>query len=92
MQINKQKLWLSTRDYIFITLGICLYSFGFSAFILPEKVVIGGVAGLSTIVLFLSQRFLGFEIPIPVTQYAINIILLAFAYRIVGRQFVLRTL
>ena len=92
MQINKQKLWLSTRDYIFITLGSCLYSFGVSAFILPEKVVIGGVAGLSTIVLFLSQRFLGFEIPIPVTQYAINIILLAFAYRIVGRQFVLRTL
>ncbi len=92
LQLNKQKLWLSTRDYIFITLGICIYSFGFSAFILPEKVVIGGVAGLSTIVLFLSEKYLGFGIPIPVTQYVINIILLAFAYRIVGRQFVLRTL
>lgn len=62
------------------------YSFGFSAFILPEKIVIGGVTGIGTIIYFISG------IPVAVSQYALNLILLAFAYKVVGRQFVLRTL
>lgn len=92
MEFNRKNLWLSTRDYIFITLGICLYAFGFSAFIFQEKVVIGGVAGLGTMIYFLSERWLGYGIPVAVSQYVLNLILLAFAYRIVGKQFVLRTI
>lgn len=92
MELNRQKLWVSTRDYIFITIGIFVYAFGFSAFILPEKVVIGGVAGISTIVYFVSEKYLGFGFPVAATQFIINVALLSFAYRIVGRQFVLRTL
>ncbi|MBD5234010.1 MAG: YitT family protein [Bacteroidales bacterium] len=82
----KIKNWRTTRDYIFITIGMALYALGFCGFILPEKVVIGGATGLSTIVYFLTG------IPVAVTQYAINITLLAFAYRIVGRQFVVGTI
>lgn len=92
MQFNRKNLWLSTRDYIFITLGILIYSFGFSAFIFQEKVVIGGVAGLGTIVYFISERWLGFGIPVAISQYVLNLILLAFAFRVVGKQFVLRTI
>lgn len=85
-------LWLSARDYVMIVLGIAIYSFGFCAFILPEEVVIGGVSGLGSLVFFASQKYLPFEIPVAVTQYALNLILLAFAFRIVGRQFVIRTI
>ena len=35
---------------------MAIYAFGFCGFILPERVVIGGAAGLSTIVYFLEQR------------------------------------
>lgn len=86
MSINSTKLWVTAKDYVFITLGIALYAFGFSAFIFPEKVVIGGLAGIGTIVYFLTG------IPVAVTQYAINLILLAFAYKVVGKQFVLGTI
>ncbi len=86
MSFSPNKIWITAKDYVFITLGIALYAFGFSAFIFPEKVVIGGLAGLGTIVYFLTG------IPVAVTQYAMNLILLAFAYRIVGKQFVLGTL
>ena len=69
-----------------IILGIAIYSFGFTAFILPEKVVMGGVSGIGSLIYF------AFDIPVAITQYSINLLLLAFAYRIVGKQFVLRTI
>lgn len=79
-------LWRTTRDYFFITFGMALYAFGFCAFILPEKVVIGGLAGIGTIV------YLTTGIPVAITQYACNLFLLALAYRMVGKKFVLGTI
>ena len=78
MALSKAKLWVTAKDYIFITLGIALYAFGFSAFIFPEKVVIGGLAGVGTIIYFLT------DIPVAVSQFGINMALLMMAYRIVG--------
>lgn len=88
LHIDGKKLWLSTKDYIIITLAISLYGLGFSAFILPEKVVIGGVTGLGTIVYFLTGK----SWAIGATQYAINLALLAVAWHIVGKQFVMKTI
>lgn len=88
MTFSRKKLWMSSRDYLMITLATLIYGFGFSAFILPEKVVIGGVTGLSTIVYFLT----GNPYSIGITQYAINLALLAVAWKIVGRTFVYKTL
>ncbi len=79
-------LWRSARDYIFITLAMAIYAFGFCAFILPEKVVIGGLAGIGTIV------YLTLGIPVAITQYACNLALLAIAYKVVGKKFVLGTI
>ena len=86
MSLDKINLWRPTRDYIFITLGMAIYALGFCAFILPQKVVIGGVAGLGTIAYFT----LG--VPVAVAQYALNLMLLAIAYRVVGKKFVLGTI
>ena len=78
MAPNAVNFWRTSRDYFFITLGMALYAFGFCAFILPQKVVIGGVAGLGTIIYFLTG------IPVAIAQYALNLILLAIAYKVVG--------
>lgn len=82
----KPNLWRTARDYFFITLAMAIYAFGFCAFILPEKVVIGGLAGIGTIV------YLTLGIPVAVTQYACNLALLAIAYKVVGKKFVLGTI
>lgn len=76
------------KDYIMIIFGLFLYSFGFTAFILPHHIVIGGLAGVGTLVYFAT----GGAISVAVTSYVCNLGLLALAYRIVGRQFVLRTI
>ena len=35
--IQKRQLNQMAKDYIFIFIGICLYSIGYCAFLLPEK-------------------------------------------------------
>lgn len=86
MKVSKETFWRTSRDYFFITLGMAIYAFGFTAFILPEKVVIGGLAGLGTIIYFKTG------IPVAISQYAINLFLLACAYRVVGKRFVIGTI
>lgn len=81
-----KNLWLSSRDYVMILLGLLCYAFGFTAFVLPEKVVIGGLAGIGSLVYFITG------IPVAITSYVLNLVLLAIAYRIVGRTFVIRTI
>lgn len=86
MALDKKKLLRTVKDDLFITFGMALYAFGFCGFILPEKVVIGGLAGIGSIIYFT----LG--VPVAITNYALNLILLAFAYRIVGKNFVIGTI
>lgn len=78
----------NAKDYVIIILGLIIYAIGFTAFILPHKIVIGGVSGVGTLVYFATDGL----IPVAVTQYACNLILLAMAYRVVGRTFVMRTI
>ena len=74
------------KDYVMITIGLFCYAFGFTAFILPEKIVIGSVTGLSSLL----HYWLNWNVA--ATYYVINIILLCIAFRSVGKQFVLRTI
>lgn len=89
MTANKiNGLMTNAKDYVIIVLGLCLYAVGFTAFILPHGIVIGGLSGVGTLVYFAT----GGSIPVAVTQYACNLILLTMAYRLVGKTFVMRTI
>ena len=89
MAVNKiNGLMTNAKDYVIIVLGLCLYAVGFTAFILPHGIVIGGLSGVGTLVYFAT----GGSIPVAVTQYACNLILLTMAYRLVGKTFVMRTI
>ncbi len=94
MTLQHPKLWLQAKDYLIIIFGIALYGIGFCAFIAtaPDKVVIGGMAGLSQVVDMLSFGLFGFHIPYSVTIFTVNILMLIMAWKIVGRTFVIRTL
>lgn len=81
-------LMTNAKDYVIIILGLIIYAIGFTAFILPHKIVIGGVSGVGTLVYFATDGL----IPVAVTQYVCNLILLAMAYKVVGKTFVLRTI
>lgn len=76
------------KDYLMIIVGLMIYSVGFTSCILPHKIVIGGLSGVGTLVYFATDGM----IPVAVTSYACNLMLLACAYKLVGRTFVLRTI
>ncbi|MBQ7942015.1 MAG: YitT family protein [Muribaculaceae bacterium] len=83
---KKAHILNTVQDYIFIVLGLACYAFGFTAFILPEKIVIGGVAGMASLLYF------KWGINVALSNYAINIFLLLLAAKVVGWTFVKRTI
>lgn len=84
----KSTLIRNLKDYSAIIFGLLLYSIGFTAFILPHQIVIGGLSGVGTLVYFATHG----AVSVAVTQYACNLMLLGFAYKIVGKTFVARTI
>ena len=74
------------RDYAFITLGLLLYSFGFTVFLLPYEIVTGGVTGISAIIFYAT----GFNIEY--TYLLINVVLLVVALRVLGWRFLSKTI
>ena len=83
-----KNLLVNTKDYVMIVVGLMIYAIGFTACILPHKVVMGGLTGVGTLVYFATDG----AVSVAVTSYACNLLLLAMAYKIVGRTFVLRTI
>ncbi|MDE7387871.1 MAG: YitT family protein [Muribaculaceae bacterium] len=88
--------WLYTKDYLFIIFGIALYAVGFNAFVLPHNVVMGGMAGIGSIVYYATSAMKAagtfpFAIPVGYTVFAVNIILLIIAWKALTKTFVIRT-
>ena len=74
------------KDFMFIVFGILLYAIGYTAFILPERVVMGGVAGLSASIYYATN------IPAGISIFVLNITLLVIAFSALTKQFVVRTI
>lgn len=74
------------RDYIVLTIAMLIGSIGWTVFLLPNHIGIGGIAGVSSILLW------GFKIPVELSYLAINAILLSVALKILGWRFCLKTI
>lgn len=84
--VKKRAFMIMLKDYVFIFLGIMLYSIGYNAFILPEKFVMGGVSGMASIL------FYAFEWTPGITIWLINAVLLVIAFSALTKQFTIRTI
>ena len=45
-------IWSETKDYMFIALGLAIYTVAFTVFLMPYQIVAGGVTGLSAIIYY----------------------------------------
>jgi uncharacterized membrane-anchored protein YitT (DUF2179 family) len=86
MTLDHQRIWNETKDYIFITLGLLLYTFGWTVFLLPYEIVTGGVTGLSAIIYYATS------FKIENTYLIINVSLLLIALKILGVKFMMKTI
>ena len=69
--------------YVVITFGILIYTFAWSAFMLPAKIVGGGVSGISSVLNIAA----GIPLPIGVLNFIINGVLLAIGFKVLGPKF-----
>ena len=85
-KLTAKKVFQEVKSYFFIFLGLALFTFGWSAFLTPYEVAGGGVAGAASILYFATK------IPIGLTTFALNAILIAIAWRILGTKFCVNSL
>ena len=74
------------RDYLYILVGLILYAVGLTAFLIPNKVVTGGLGGVSLLIKYSTG------IPIFVSYFVINLLLLVLAWFYLGKKYVFKTL
>ena len=62
--------------------------FGFNAFILSNEIITGGVSGICALIFFASNEI----IPVSVSYFVINVVLLLAALKILGLKFLIKTI
>ena len=86
MTLDHKLILKEVEDYVFITLGLLLYAFGFTVFLMPYEIVTGGVAGISAIIFYATS------FPLEYTYFGINVLLGVVALRILGWKFLSKTI
>ena len=83
---TKQVILREIKDYCMIALSMILYGIGWTLFLLPNDITTGGVPGIASVVYF------GTGLPVQYTYFAINVILLLLALKILGFKFTIKTI
>lgn len=69
------------KEYAFITLGVVSYALGWSIFLLPNNLIGGGVSGFASILYYATG------VPVGLTYFVINVLLLLLGTKILGTGF-----
>lgn len=81
-----KKLIDELRSYIMLTIGLAIGTLGWTGFLIPAKIVGGGLTGICTIIYLISGWDIG------ITSLIINITLIVIAMRILGASFGIKTI
>lgn len=73
-------------DYVVIVFGLILYSIGLTGFLIPYKIVMGGLGGVSLLIKYSTGM------PLWISFIVFNSFLLIFAWFFLGRKYVFSTL
>src|SRR5574344_35261 len=84
--IIKTNVWTFIKEYFLITLGILVYTTGWTVFLVPNNLVGGGVTGISSIIQYAVGIKMGYS------YFVINAMLLLAAFVILGGGFGAKTI
>ncbi len=83
---QKQKIQTMIIDYVIMLTGLILYVLSWTLFLVPAKITGGGISGLAAVI------FYSTKIPIGLTFFAINVVLVAIAIKVLGANFGVKTI
>ena len=85
MENPNKKVFRTIKEYFLITLGILIYTCGWTIFLTPNNMFGGGVSGISAIIQFATGIKMGY------TYFVINAILLLISLFLIGPSFGIKT-
>lgn len=80
-KLNQNSLLTLVKEYGFITIGVVSYALGWAIFLLPNNLIGGGVSGFASILFYATG------LPMGVTYFVLNLLLLLIGTKILGTGF-----
>jgi uncharacterized membrane-anchored protein YitT (DUF2179 family) len=77
---------LNIEDYVIITVGLLMFSLAWTLFIIPAQITGGGVSGIGAVLFYATG------IPVGITYFLVNILLVAVAIKVLGANFGIKTI
>lgn len=74
------------KEYALVTLGVVSYALGWTIFLLPNNLIGGGVSGFASIIYYATG------VPMGLTYFVINVLLLIIGTKILGTGFGFKTI
>ncbi|MBR6671427.1 MAG: YitT family protein [Alistipes sp.] len=89
---SQHKILTGIKEYVIMTIGMCLYSFGWIGCVLPAKSTSGAASGLAIVISTALENGFGWDVKIGTIVLCINIVLLIAAGFILGWNFGIKTI
>ncbi|PID95708.1 MAG: membrane protein, partial [Bacteroidetes bacterium] len=85
MTINQEKMWITLKEYVIITIALFIQALAWIAFLIPSEIVGGGITGLSGLLYFVT------DIPMGIINLAFNVVLILISIKSLGKSFGIKT-
>ena len=89
---QKSGIMNTLKEYLIMTIGMCIYSFGWIGCVLPAKSTSGAASGLAIVISTALENTLGWDVKIGTIVLCINVVLLIAAGLILGWNFGIKTI
>ena len=86
--VATKKFWV---ELIIMTLGMIVTACAVYYFLVPSKLIIGTISGLSIVISGICEKFFGFPLNVSTVILVINAILLILAYILIDKEFGIKT-
>ncbi len=85
MAVETSTILRGVKEYLLITLGIVIYTLGWSIFLTPNNLIGGGISGVSSIIQYATGLKMGYS------YFVINMVLLVISVIMIGPSFGIKT-
>lgn len=86
--LKTKKFWI---EWLIMTVGMMITAIAVYYFLVPSKLIIGTISGLSIVISGVSEQLFGMPLPVSTVILVINVILLVLAYFLIGKEFGIKT-
>lgn len=86
--LKTKKFWV---ELFIMTVGMIITACAVYYFLVPSKLIIGTISGLSIVISGVSEKLFGLALPVSTVIFVINAILLVLAYILIDKEFGIKT-